>query len=158
MKVVFQRFKYGKTARPLEKKCQTILKVRNWMELRRVGTWENVERKKSFVFQVTGQLCRYIDGWRYRTVVWLKSHAWNGGLGFLSWRKEKNKVLVEFHRRREKNMRWRNSTVSLKHIKKSVISNSKGFYHRELRLYGAGGIGYTFYSKIKGSRRLVWKC
>lgn len=79
-------------------------------------------------------------------------------LGFLSWRKEKNEVLVEFHRRREKNMRWRNSTVSLKHIKKSVISNSKGFYHRELRLYGAGGIGYTFYSKIKGSRRLVWKC
>lgn len=67
-------------------------------------------------------------------MVWLKSHAWNGGLGFLSWRKEKNEVLVEFHRRREKNMRWRNSTVSLKHIKKSVISNSKGFYHKGIKI------------------------
>lgn len=35
---------------PLEKKCQTVLKVRNWMELRRVETRKKVERKKSFVF------------------------------------------------------------------------------------------------------------
>ena len=39
---------------------------------------------------------------RYRTMMWLKVHAWNSGLGFLAWEEEKSKAFVELHRRRKK--------------------------------------------------------